>query len=81
MLDAKGPGYERFMRYGFWRSIVARLDALAKRQSEAAGDRMVEWHFAEEAPANAMREHFRKMGFDKILVIYTPAAAPQESED
>lgn len=81
MLDAKGPGYERFMRYGFWPSIVEKLDNLARRQSKAAGDRMVEWHFAEEAPANAMREHFRKMGFDKILVIYTPAAAPQESED
>ncbi|HEV2676843.1 MAG TPA: Tox-REase-5 domain-containing protein [Aliidongia sp.] len=74
MLEAKGPGYERLMRYKFiWDRIQKTFDNLARRQSDAAGGRRVEWHFAEEKVADEVRKHFSEIGLDNIDVVYTPA--------
>jgi YD repeat-containing protein len=73
MLEAKGPGYERLMRYSFiWNRVQKTFDTRARRQSAAAGERRVEWHFAEENVADRVREHFREIGLDNVDVIYTP---------
>lgn len=74
MLEAKGPGFERLMRYPFiWDRIQRTFDNLALRQSNAAGGRRVEWHFAEEAVADRVRAHFSEIGLENVDVIYTPA--------
>lgn len=75
MLEAKGPGYlEHLLRnpakYPWLRMQSDMLDQ-ASRQVAAAGDRTIEWHFAEEGVADYMRTLFAKRRF-KILVIYTP---------
>jgi hypothetical protein len=73
LLEAKGPGYERLMRNSFLRNIIIKqFDNLAQRESEAAGGRIVEWHFAEASVADWAREHFREKGFNNIVVIHTP---------
>ena len=74
MLEAKGPGYLKPLRKPAkypWLRMQDQMLRQASRQVAAAGDRAIEWHFAEEGVADYMRALFAERGF-KISVIYTP---------
>lgn len=75
MLEAKGPGYLKALRKPTkypWLGMQGSMLKQASRQVAAAGDRPIEWHFAEEGVADFMRTLFAKRGF-KISVIHTPS--------
>jgi hypothetical protein len=76
MLEAKGLGYAWAMkRPDEWEDFytgVSKIMDQAEKQSNAASDRRIEWHFAEEPVANYFREKFEEQGFSNITVIYTP---------
>lgn len=75
MLEAKGPGYlgplGKPTKYP-WLRMRDEMLKQASRQVAAAGDRPIEWHFAEDGVADFMRTLFAERGF-KISVIYTPS--------
>lgn len=61
LLDAKGPGYARFVQDGEFRSWYTGAKALleqARRQVSAAGGVPINWLVAEADAANAMRNLF-----------------------
>ncbi len=75
LLEAKGPGYQSlFERMGgkpFFqgaRNIVAQ----AGRQLAVAGGTPIEWHVAEEAAADTIRNLLEDAGYGSIPVIWTP---------
>jgi len=75
MLEAKAA-YEQFMtdphKAFIWKKILNNdFVNQAKAQEEAANGRLIVWHFAEEAVADAVREKF-KGRFPSIFVVYTP---------
>jgi hypothetical protein len=73
--EAKGPGYATFVRNGAFLPWFRGADALvsqAQRQVAAAGGARIQWHFAEEAAANATRSLFNKEGITGIQVLFTP---------
>ena len=73
--EAKGPGYATFVRNGAFQSWFRGADALvsqAQRQVAAAGGARIQWHFAEEAAANATRSLFNREGITWIQVLFTP---------
>lgn len=75
LLDAKGPGYATFVRDGQFRPWYNGADSMAaqaQRQLGAAGGTPIEWHFAEEAAANATRNLFQSRGIEGILIFHTP---------
>lgn len=73
--EAKGPGYATFVRNGTFQPWFRGADALvsqARRQVTAAGGAPIQWHFAEEAAANATRALFSERGITGIQVLFTP---------
>lgn len=65
LLEAKGPGYASFVRNGSfqpWFSGAKGLVSQAQRQLAAAGGSPIQWHFVEEAAANATRALFQQRG-------------------
>jgi RHS repeat-associated protein len=74
LLEAKGPGYAKFVRDGRFRGWFRGRAALvkqAKDQVRVAGGAPIEWHFAEEAAANAMRALFEDEGITGIRILVT----------
>jgi hypothetical protein len=74
-MDAKGPGYARFVKNGEFRSWYRGKSDLvdqATRQVNAAGKNQIEWHVAEESAANAMRNLLNSEGITGIRIIHTP---------
>jgi RHS repeat-associated protein len=75
LIDAKGPGYARFVRDGQFRSWWGGADDLvaqAQRQLAAAQGTPITWHFAEEAAANATRSLFQQRGISGIHIVVSP---------
>ena len=75
LLEAKGPGYAKFIKNGEYAGWFRGKNALlnqANRQTKAAGKTPIEWHFAEEAAANATRNLFVTQKIKGIKVIYNP---------
>ncbi|MCG8421215.1 MAG: restriction endonuclease fold toxin 5 domain-containing protein [Proteobacteria bacterium] len=75
LLEAKGPGYAKFVKNGRFRAWFTGSDgflAQARRQLAAARGTPVQWHFAEETAANATRALFRGNGISGIQVVVTP---------
>jgi filamentous hemagglutinin len=75
LLDAKGPGYAKFVSAGAFRPWFRGQQALvnqARRQIAAAGGARVEWHFAEKAAAEAVKRLFESKGISGVDIIHTP---------
>jgi hypothetical protein len=76
MLEAKGEGFEWAMTSptSFINNYegAGKIMNQARNQSIAAGDRMVEWYFAEKPVADYFRDQFADAHFDNITVFYVP---------
>lgn len=78
MGEAKGPNYFKFMidpdHWYKWYQGVAKIKEQMGRQASAAGDRQVEWHFAEQGPAEYFRQYVaaNPVTLPNIHVFYTP---------
>lgn len=83
MGEAKGPNYFKFMidpnHWYKWYQGVDQIKEQMERQSRAAGDRQVEWHFAEQGPADYFRRYVaaNALTLPNIRVFYTPPISPQ----
>ena len=81
MLEAKGQGFEWAMTSdGEWRINyhgVIDIMAQAQNQFRAAGNRTIEWYFAEEPVANYFRQRFEGAGWKNISVFYRPYGPPE----
>jgi filamentous hemagglutinin len=70
MLEAKGPGYADKMdnpdEWKDWYAGVEPIKAQMRRQSDAAANRKVEWHFAEPEPA----AYFLTMQLRRVFQIF-----------
>lgn len=78
MLEAKGPGYVWALGPDGWRpgySGGPNAEAQMIQQSEAAANRLVEWHIAEPSVAEYFRQFAQSKGLTNVVVIYTPARA------
>lgn len=76
LLEAKGPGYQNFIKDGqfakWWENTgLNQLLDQANRQIDAAQGRRIQWHFAEEEPARLIRELFTERTIN-IEIIFTP---------
>ena len=75
LIEAKEPGYATFTPNGqfqeWWRGADGLVDQ-ARRQLRAADGVPIQWHFAEEAAANATRALFRERGISGIQIVVTP---------
>ncbi len=60
MIEAKGPGYAKLLRYQYFNEEIfpARWSKQAERQVDAGGGRDLDWFFAEEFAADWAREIF-----------------------
>jgi len=78
LIDAKGPGYAWAVENGAFRegyNGAAELLTRAGNQLRAAGEgATIQWHFAEEAAANATRRLFEEQGITGIEIVVTPIA-------
>lgn len=78
MGEAKGPNYFKFMidpnHWYKWYQGVGQIKEQMGRQARAAGDRQVEWHFAEQGPADYFRRYVEAnpLTLSNIHVFYTP---------
>jgi hypothetical protein len=74
MLEAKGPGYANMMdgsgQWQTWFTSYRAIENQMENQSRAAGDRMVEWHFAEPEVAIYFSKYAEHL--ENVIVIYTP---------
>ena len=63
MIEAKGPGYAKLLRYSYFHDdvIPERWKNQAGRQVEASGGRGLDWFFAEESAAARAREIFERI--------------------
>ncbi|NPD27525.1 Tox-REase-5 domain-containing protein [Corallococcus exiguus] len=79
LLDAKGPGYEKFLDEGpgFKRYFEGEkgLREQARRQLLAAGDTPVRWLVAEERFSRVLKRMFERETID-IEVVLRPAKVP-----
>jgi Restriction endonuclease fold toxin 5 len=70
MLEAKGPGYANMMdasgQWQTWFTSYQAIENQMKNQSRAAGDRMVEWHFAEPEVANYFSKYAVNLNLENI---------------
>jgi len=76
LLEAKGPGYRELLKRMHGRRWFEGMDKMlkqAKSQLKASQEVPIEWHFAEGAVADIVRNLFRREGLDSIKVIHTPA--------
>ena len=79
MLEAKGPGLawplefmpDEWLRTN-WKAYLDFMDQ-AGRQSRAAPDRIIEWHFADKSVADFFGAAFRDAGYANIVVRNTEA--------
>ncbi|HZI05716.1 MAG TPA: Tox-REase-5 domain-containing protein, partial [Archangium sp.] len=72
LMEVKGPGYQQLlkkMQGKPWFEGVEEMLDQADRQLKAAASTPIQWHFAEQAVADVMRELFQLKGFDRIEVI------------
>jgi hypothetical protein len=80
MLEAKGPGFADKMdgpdTWERWYTGIGPIEYQMKRQSDAAADRTVEWHFAEPETAQYFRKYAEEQDLMNIKVIHTPANLP-----
>ena len=82
MLEAKGPGIAQHINNDLtWKPYIIKrgqdeLDKQIKRQSEAAGNRTVEWHFAEPRLAAYAQKFISENHYKNITVIITPPRMP-----
>jgi hypothetical protein len=74
MIEAKGPGYAKLLKYSYFSEeiFLARWTKQAARQVDASGGRDLEWYFAEDAASTYARRLFRKAELQKIRVISQP---------
>jgi hypothetical protein len=76
LLDAKGPGYAKFVggdgTFRPWWKGADSLLGQAQRQLSVAGETPIQWHFAEEAAASATRSLFQSEGVSGIQIVVTP---------
>jgi hypothetical protein len=75
MVDAKGPGYARLIRFPpVKKSVTDKFLDQSLREVQAAGDRPVRWYFAEAAAAEFARDLFRdkNQGRGKIEIEVLP---------
>ncbi len=75
LLDAKGPGYAKFVRNGEFQPWFRGADELVEQAQRQLGVRAglrIQWHFAEEAAAEATRNLFRFENIEGIEIIFTP---------
>ena len=75
LLEAKGPGYARFVKNGEfppWFRGRGQLVSQAKRQIVAANGFPIEWHVAERETAAAIKSLLRKQRIPGIRVVHTP---------
>ena len=75
LLDAKGYGYAKFVsggRFFRWFKGTESLVSQARRQVAVSGGAPIQWHFAEEAAANATRTLLKENNITGIQVMYTP---------
>ena len=73
LIDAKGPGYAKFLvkNYKWWRGAKGLIEQ-AKRQQQAANGYKIRWYFAEEKAADAVRALFEGEGGISIEIVYSP---------
>jgi len=75
-LDAKGPGYAKFVnkngRFQPWWRGSDSLVSQAERQLAAAHGAPVRWHFAEQKAADAARKLLLQNNIKGITIEYTP---------
>jgi len=69
LVDAKGR-YAFLLEKGWAQEGLLKQ---AQRQIKAANGASIEWHFAEEAAANTVRQLFKDKGVTGINVHYTPS--------
>lgn len=77
LIDAKGPGYARFVVDGQFMPFFLGADSLvaqAQRQLVAAEGRSITWYVAEPEAATAIKNLFRLRGIEGINVVYEPPA-------
>jgi hypothetical protein len=78
LLDAKGPGYAKFVQAdGTFQPWFKGADSLldqAQRQVAAAGGTPIVWHVAEEPAAEAIRNLLSENGVSGVQVVWTPVA-------
>jgi len=75
LLDAKGPGYNNFIKDGKFQSWFRGQDALvnqAKQQILAANGLQIEWHIAEKETLTAINILFKNNNITAIKLIFTP---------
>lgn len=75
LLDAKGPGYAKFVKDGKfvdWFDGAPELIDQARNQVDAAGGRQIVWHVAEPEAALAMQQLLRSQGITQVKIVYTP---------
>lgn len=78
LLEAKGPGYAKFVKGGEFREWF-RGDEVLLKQAEhqeaaarAAGNIRIEWHVAERELADVLRKAFGDRELRLITIVYTP---------
>lgn len=74
LIEAKGPGYSKFVRSGQFRSWYRGADDLvnqAQRQLRAANGFPIRWHVAEAKAAQAIQRLFAERGIMGIDIIHT----------
>ncbi|RKH55124.1 Tox-REase-5 domain-containing protein [Corallococcus llansteffanensis] len=76
LLEAKGPGYEKFLdqavEQGGWFEGFSDMVRQARRQLRVARGFPMEWHFAEQKVADYMRALFKRNGLGRVPVLFTP---------
>lgn len=76
MIEAKGPGYAKLLRYKYFyeKVLPARWTNQATRQILASGGRNLDWFCAESEGANRARELFHDTpSLKRINVLHVPA--------
>jgi len=78
MIEAKGPGFARLLRYSYFSTKVLpkRWERQAERQVSAAGARGIEWFFAEPEAAQWAEKWFREN--ENLRKIRVRFLAPEE---
>ncbi|ATB45654.1 hypothetical protein MYMAC_001239 [Corallococcus macrosporus DSM 14697] len=76
LLEAKGPGYEKFLGQGVeqggWFEGFMGMVKQARSQQRVSRGFPIEWHCAESRVADYVRVLFRRNGLGRISVIHTP---------
>ena len=80
MLEAKGPGYAKFLdsngEWLPWWDGKYELMNQAIAQSAAAGSRQIEWYVAEPRALFAIKKMISDLGIQNITVLYERPVAP-----